>query len=87
MDGQFTQEVAEPSGYDHGLYVILSMQQGGDWSGPTPDDAAMGAMLIDYVRISQQLPGALHSAPQAARSGKAPQGRRPRGLGSSVRQR
>ena len=86
MDGAHTMEVAQPEGYDHGMFVILSMQQGGDWSGPTPDDAAMGAMLIDYVRISKQLPGALHSAPQAQKSGKAPLGRRSRGLGSGVRQ-
>jgi hypothetical protein len=46
------------------------MQQGGDWSGPIPDNAQMGSMLVDYVKIAKQPPGALLSAPQAVASGK-----------------
>lgn len=84
FDGRLTQELAQPDGYDHPMFVIISMQQGGDWSGPVPDDQEMGRMLVDYVHISQQPPGAVVNAPQAARSGREPP-RKGRGLGSGVR--
>ena len=81
MDGKKTQECAQPQGYDHPMFVILSMQQGGSWSGPIPNDAPMGQMLVDYVRVSSTLPGALQSAPQAAPSGRL---RTPRPLSSAL---
>lgn len=88
-NGKHTHEVVQPSeGYESPMFVILSMQQGGDWSGPVPDDESMGQMLVDYVRISERLPGALQSAPQAKASMVPPRDKdRPRGagLGASVR--
>lgn len=84
FDGAHTHETAVPSGYDHPMFVILSMQQGGDWSGPVPDGAQMGRALFDYVRISADLPGALLAAPQAARSGPPPEAE-PMGLGRNVK--
>ena len=72
FDGAHTQTVQKPAGYDHPMFTILSMQQGGDWSGPVPDGEAMGQMLVDYVHVSAAPPGALLSAPEAAKSGKAP---------------
>jgi len=69
FDGALTQELDQPTGYDHPMFAILSSQQGGDWSGPIPDNEPMGQMLVDYCHVSAAPPGAVLSAPRAAPSG------------------
>ena len=84
FDGAHTHQAAQPSGYDAPMFAICSMQQGGDWSGPVPDGEPMGRALFDYVRISENPPGALLSAPQAQPSARASARGASPGLGASV---
>jgi len=84
FDGTHTHEIAVPSGYEEPMFAICSMQQGGDWSGPVPDGEPMGQALFDYVRISENPPGAMLSAPQGKASARLPAVQRQAGLGATV---